>query len=334
MYPYFERKSDLNISQVSALASRFEALNTVGDLAKLLNVSENALTKHVAKPEYITFHIPKPGGQRRLIQHPTSALKIIQQQLNRFLQAVYYMVKPACAHGFIMAPSDEWSPRNIYTNAMAHSKSEWYLMVDLKDFFHTVTLTHLRDLFRQVFLFSPDLTKMLCGLCAYQGRLPMGAPTSPVLSNLCCLFFDFQLERLCEQSNAIYTRYADDLTFSFGKEPTSDFRKSVQAIVLRFGFQVNENKVRLQKRMEQPEITGLVMGKNTKPVPGRNWLKRLQQEIKIYRWLMSEAVRERGLFHAYVFDRFRQSVQGQVAFVGFILGKDHAQYRKLVAKMP
>jgi len=44
-------------------------------------------------------------------------------------------------------------------------------------------------------------------------------------------------------------------------------------------------------------------------------------------------VRERGLFHAYVFERFRQSVQGQLAFVGFIMGKDHSEYRKLSAKI-
>jgi RNA-directed DNA polymerase len=333
MYPYFEAKSELNITQVTSLAARFEALNTTADLARLLNVAENTLHRHVAKQEYITFHIPKPGGQRRLIQHPTSALKLIQQQLNRFLQAVYYTVKPASAHGFILAPTDEWSPRNIYTNAMAHSKSEWFLQVDLKDFFHTVTLTHLRNLFRQVFLFPPDLTNLLCGLCAYQGRLPMGAPTSPVLSNLCCLFFDFQLERLCESSGAIYSRYADDLTFSFLKEPAPAFMPAVQAIILRFGFQVNENKVRLQKRLEQPEITGLVMGKNAKPVPGKQWLKRLKQEIKIYRWLMSESVRERGIFHAFVFDRFKRSVLGQVEFVGFILGKDHGEYRKLAGKV-
>lgn len=333
MYAHFEPKSELNITQVTALAARFEALHSVGDLARLLNVTEQTLHRHVNKPEYITFHIPKPGGQRRLIQHPTAALKTIQQQLNRFLQAVYYTIKPACAHGFIMAPTDEWHPRNIYTNAIVHSKSEWFLVVDLKDFFHTVTLTHLRDLFRQVFMFPPELTQVLCGLCACQGRLPMGAPTSPVLSNLCCLFFDYQLERLCEQHNAIYTRYADDLTFSFAREPKPDFLQSVQTTVLRFGFQINDSKVRLQKRLEQPEITGLVLGKSTHPVPGKQWLKRLKQEIKMYRWLMSESVRERGLFHAFVFDKFKKSVLGQIEFVGFVLGKDHVEYRKLARRI-
>jgi len=48
---------------------------------------------------------------------------------------------------------------------------------------------------------------------------------------------------------------------------------------------------------------------------------------------MSEAVRERGLFHAFVFDKFKRSVQGQLEFVGFVLGKNSTAYRKLLAKV-
>lgn len=329
MYTFSEQKSALHTTQLATLGQRFEALNDVQGLAKLLGVSEAVIAKHVDKPVYHTFHIPKPGGRKRLIQHPTAALKAIQQVLNHYLQAVYFGVKPDSAYGFILSPVDELRPRNIYSNALAHSKGEWFLSFDLQDFFHTVTLTQLRDLFRRVFFFPPELTAALTGLCTYQGRLPMGAPSSPVLSNLCCLFFDFQLEQLAASAKAVYTRYADDLTFSFRQAPPPGFGDQVRQVVLRHGFVVNESKVRLQTRLEQPEITGLVLGKKVLPVPGKAWLKRLKQEIKMYRWLMSEAVRERGLFHAWVFDRFRQSVAGQVEFVGFILGKDHSEYRKL-----
>ena len=320
-------------SQLATQSQQFESLNSPESLGKLLGLNERNLLKLAEKQEYITFHIPKPGGQRRLIQHPATALKMAQQNLNRYLQAVYFGIKPNCAYGFVPVPTDELHPRNIYSNALQHHKSEWFLAVDLKDFFHTVTTTHLRDLFRNTFCFPPDLSKLLVELCSYQGRLPMGAPTSPALSNLCCLFFDFQLEKLAAQHSAIFTRYADDLTFSFREAPPNGFLEEVRSIVLRHSFVVNENKVRLQNRLEQPEITGLVMGKGTKPLLSKGWLKRLKQEILMYRWLMSEAVRERGLFHAYVFERFRQSVQGQVAFVGFIMGKDHAEYRKLAAKI-
>lgn len=333
MHYHVNTRVEATSSQLAERSRQFESLNSVEALGKLLGVTERALYKLAEKPEYISFHIPKPGGQKRHIQHPATALKTVQQHLNRYLQAVYYGVKPNCAYGFVPVPTDELHPRNIYSNALAHHKSEWFLAVDLKDFFHTVTTTHLRDLFRNTFCFTPELTKVLTELCSFQGRLPMGAPTSPALSNLACLFFDFQLEKLSAEHGAVFTRYADDLTFSFREAPAAAVLDGVRTVVLRHSFVVNEDKVRLQNRLEQPEITGLVMGKGTKPTLSKAWLKRLKQEIQMYRWLMTEAVRERGLFHAYVFDRFRQSVQGQVSFVGFVLGKDHAEYRKLMAKI-
>jgi len=333
MHYHINTRVDYTSSQLAERSKQFEALSSVEGLGKLLGVSERTLQKLADKPEYISFHIPKPGGQKRLIQHPAAPLKVVQQQLNRYLQAVYFGVKPNCAFGFIPVPADELNPRNIYSNALMHHKSEWFLAVDLKDFFHTVTTTHLRDLFRNTFCFTPELAKVLTSLCSYQGRLPMGAPTSPALSNLACLFFDFQLEKLSEAHGAVFTRYADDITFSFRNAPAATLLDEVRTTVLRHSFVVNEDKVRLQNRLEQPEITGMVMGKGPKPTLSKAWLKRLKQEIRMYRWLMSEAVRERGLFHAYVFDRFRQSVQGQVAFVGFVLGKDHGEYRKLLTKI-
>ena len=161
----------------------------------------------------------------------------------------------------------------------------------------------------------------------------MGAPTSPALSNLVCLFLDMQMEKIAESAHAVYTRYADDLTFSFDSAPPDHLIERVRQVITRYGFVLNEQKLRLQTRAEYPEVTGLVIGQGPLPTLSSAWLKRLKEEVKVLRWLMSEAVRERGLFHAYVFDKFRQSVQGQIAFVGFVLGKDSKEYRKLVAKV-
>jgi RNA-directed DNA polymerase len=333
MYTPIPPKSSLSTLQLNALAQRFEALRDVPGLAKLLGISEAALLKAAAKQEYLSFYVPKPGGERRLIQHPAAALKAIQQNLNNFLQAVYHGIRPAGAYGFILSAADELQPRNIYFNAMQHIKSEWFLLVDLKDFFHTVTKTHLKNLFRHLFFFPPDLTAVLTDLCTCHGRLPMGAPTSPVLSNFACLGLDHQMEALALAHHAAYTRYADDITFSFTGPPPDDFLDQVRAIVLFQGFVINEKKLRLQSRVEQPEITGLVVGKGPKPLPSKQWLKTLKQEIKVYHWLMSETVRERGLFHAFVFDRFKKSVLGQIEFLGFVLGKGHKEYRKLAGKV-
>ncbi len=216
---------------------------------------------------------------------------------------------------------------------MQHCKNEWFLNIDLKDFFHTISAAHLQRFFAHTLFFPPPLTAALIALTSLQGRLPMGAPTSPALSNLVCLFLDMQMEKIAESAHAVYTRYADDLTFSFDSAPPDHLVERVRQVITRYGFVLNEQKLRLQTRAEYPEVTGLVIGQGSLPTLSSAWLKRLKEEVKVLRWLMSEAVRERGLFHAYVFDKFRQSVQGQIAFVGFVLGKDSKEYRKLVAKV-
>jgi Retron-type reverse transcriptase len=333
MYEPISPKSTLSTAQLEGLAKRFESLGTVNGLAQLIGVNETALYQAAAKQEYLTFFVPKPGGAKRLIEHPAPALKGIQQSLNRYLQAVYYGIKPDCAYGFIIRPSDDYQPRNIYFNALRHQKSEWFWQFDLKDFFHTVTLTHMKNLFSHLFFFPLEVSATINGLCCYKERLPMGAPTSPALSNFACLFMDRQLGELAQEHGAIYTRYADDLTFSFAEEPPAGFQKDVRKILERHAFVVNEDKVRLSCRAELPEITGLCVGAGTRPTLSKTWLKRLKQEVKVYTWLMTEAVRERGLFHAFVFDTFRRSVTGQVEFVGFVEGKDSAVYRKLAGRV-
>ncbi len=94
MYALLSPKSELNTAQLANLSQRFESLSTVPGLAQLLGVTEQTLLSITSKQEYITFYIPKPGGEKRLIEHPTTKLKELQHTLNRYLQAVYYGVKP------------------------------------------------------------------------------------------------------------------------------------------------------------------------------------------------------------------------------------------------
>lgn len=333
MYYFQQFKSALTTAQLRVLSSRFESLDSVRDLAVLLKKESPALMKMAETPSYHEFYIPKPGGEKRFIQHPAPTLKVVQQELNRYLQAVYYGIRPPCVHGFVVSPGDEPQPRNIYTNALAHARGHWFLNIDLKDFFHTVTAQHVYDLWRNIFWFPEHLSTLLSCLCCYGGRLPMGAPTSPVLSNLVFYQLDGQLLHLARSAEAIYTRYADDLTFSFPRPPAEDFTDQVRHLLLTHGFTVNEKKVRLQGRLEQPEVTGLVVGKGAKPVLSKSYLKTLKKEVAIYRWLISETVQERGFFQHWLFEQFRQSIAGQVEFAGFVLGKGDRMYQRLVGKL-
>jgi RNA-directed DNA polymerase len=333
MYYFQHYKTELSTPQLRGLADRFEAVQTTQDLAELLKRPEPALKKLAEAPQYFEFYIPKPGGERRYIQNPEPALKSLQSELNRYLQAVYYFVRPDSAHGFLISPNDETQPRNIYTNALAHVRGHWFLNIDLRDFFHTVTARHVSTLFQYTLGFPAPVSDLLTRLSCCKSCLPMGAPSSPVVSNWVLYFLDREFEQMAREREGVYTRYADDLTFSFPRPPEDGFLDLLRHSLLKNGFQINDKKLRLQGRLEQPEITGLCVGKGPRPMLSKSYLKTLKKELGIYRWLVSEASQRRGLFQSWLFDQFRRSLAGQVEFAGFVLGKGDRGYQKLVGKL-
>jgi len=79
------------------------------------------------------------------------------------------------------------------------------LNIDLKDFFHSISATKVRTLFQSYpFNFSDDLATCLALICCFKRRLPMGAATSPVVSNLICLELDKQLIAITKKYNLVY----------------------------------------------------------------------------------------------------------------------------------
>lgn len=69
-------------------------------------------------------------------------------------------------------------------------------------------------------------------------RLSIGAPSSPFISNATMFFFDSFLYEECEKLGIVYSRYADDLTFSTNNK---NILRTVPVLV-RKGLEINELK--------------------------------------------------------------------------------------------
>lgn len=92
--------------------------------------------------------------------------------------------------------------------------------------------------------------------------LPQGAPTSPILSNIVCQKLDHRLAGLGKRFGLIYSRYADDITFSSLHnvyQVDGEFQKELARIIADQGFGINEKKTRLQKDGYKKEVTGLLV---------------------------------------------------------------------------
>jgi len=147
------------------------------------------------------------------------------------------------------------------------------------------------------------------------------------LSNFACRDLDAELEALARREGWVYTRYADDLTFSGPKPFTQAHWESISGLIGAAGFKMNTKKMRLRHRKDKPEVTGLILKKNPDVSP--DFLAGIEADLLVLEALVSERMLLRDIFSRQPVKRLRRSIQGQINFLKAIRGKDHKSCRKL-----
>ncbi len=246
---------------------------------------------------YRRWRIPKRSGGERLISAPKKELKEAQRWVAR--NVVEHLPVNGRAHGFLVG-------RSIKTNALAHLASAAVVKLDLKDFYPSVTLRRVKGLFRKAG-YNEQVATLMALLCTESPRdelvlrgrtwfvatgprsLPQGAPSSPGITNAICLRLDLRLSSLAKKMGLRYTRYADDLTFSW-KDPKAEqgnlvgrLLKAVEVIAQAEGFRVHPEKTRVMRKGSRQAVTGLVIneakGRPAARVP-REYVRELRAAIK------------------------------------------------------
>jgi hypothetical protein len=263
---------------------------------------------------YVSFDIPKRDGGARKICAPKKQLRWVQRHLlDRILAHV-----PAhdAAHGFVPG-------RSTVTNARPHLGAEIVLKFDLSDFFPTVHYYRVLGLFASLGYPAPDArfssddtSKRVAGtlarLCCWApdpalwsgAVMPQGAPTSPALSNLVCRRLDARLTGLARRKKAVYTRYADDLTFSFQIAKEVDlgrFRWWVDQVCHQEGFLINQKKFRVIRASQRQLVTGIVVN----------------DELRVPR---DERRRFRAMLHNCKKHGVASQARGRADFAGYLRG--------------
>ena len=227
-----------------------------------------------AQPTYRRVQVPKRSGGTRELLVPDDATKALQRRLLRRLLA-RVPVHPA-AHGFERG-------RSIVTNAAPHTGRAVVVRMDVIDFFGTTSARRVRRLFR-VLGWDAETAELLLTLTTHDGGLPTGAPTSPRLANLVNVLLDARLAGLAEALGARYTRYADDLTFSFEGDDhaaLADLLGATRRIAKAHGYRLHvERKLQIRRRHHRQTVTGLVVNERVAlPRPRRRWLRAVEHRI-------------------------------------------------------
>ncbi|MGC5795877.1 trypsin-like peptidase domain-containing protein [Sphingomonas sp. NFX23] len=211
---------------------------------------------------YSQFNIAKGSGKTRTITAPNKRLKIIQGKLMPLIDRLYRVRSPV--HGFV-------TDRSVKTNAISHGNRRYVVNLDFKDFFPTITENRIVGLLRSLGI-DRRVAEIVARLCCFNGHLPQGASTSPVLSNMICYRLDRDLQQIAKESRAIYTRYADDLTFSSYQPPAPIFdgviptvgrfspdllSTELKATIGGNGFIVHPDKAHYADRNSRRMVTGV-----------------------------------------------------------------------------
>ncbi|MDD5213237.1 MAG: reverse transcriptase family protein [Candidatus Gracilibacteria bacterium] len=299
----------------------YESENINLDLEKLFGFSYNELVffSLSKRGKYKKIEILKRSGKVRTLYSPVYKLKRAQRIILKeilYKKSNYLLIDNVT--GFI-------PQKSIVDNAKYHIGKKYILKLDIKDFFPSITQDRIFGLFRKEYNLDYSTSMYLSGLCCYNNQLPQGAPTSPILSNLIARFLDYRLIGLIKSYNSnkfllelSYSRYADDLTFSFNKKiNVNGFINYIIGILLEEGFFPNYEKINLISAGKQQKVTGLVV--NSKVSVGRKYYKKLKSIF--YNISKNGFLDEMLIWNSknenkiYKIDKFKQVLGGYLSFI-------------------
>lgn len=345
--PHFSNK-ELKISTVRHFVKllnviRNDGLNISGKFYgwKLSNIT---LENH----RYKKIQIPKKSGGKRELHIPDKTLSFIQYCIS-ILLSYYYKPNKNC-FGYIQGKS-------IKDNASIHVGKDVIVNIDLKDFFGSIDAYKIQDrLTRYPFRFSKEVAELISQLVTTKTEdhcfnpigeivnhtfLPQGSPCSPIISNIVADSLDFRLSRLSQKYGFTYSRYVDDLTFSFNKNLIPEwfgydydygFKLLIYDIIQEEGFDINRRKTRISYKNQKHEVTGLTVNKkvnikrsyikNLRTIL-HNWEKDGYGNANMEYFLKSKNCEK-------FFPNLENSVSGMLSFIKMVKGADDSTYLKLM----
>lgn len=313
---------------------------TLHDLAKLIKVSPDTLrdlayqTPDILRYSHATM--PKRNGDLRVLRIPSYHLMRVQRRLLPYLNDLF---RPSSrAHGYVVG-------RGLRSNATPHIGKRYILNIDLVDFFGTIHFGRIRGrLMSAPYNLTDAVATTIAKLATCDEKLALGAPTSPILSNMLCSGLDSHLANLAKNHGCFYTRYADDITFSSNRrgfpralaEVENDDGVSVTVagrelsnLVEQEGFEVNHRKTRLLTVNDRQEVCGIVCNQKL------NVLPKLRRQVRaaLHAWRkygLAEAQREwHEKFNYRGAVSFELSLRGKIEFIRHIRGPSDPVFVKL-----
>jgi RNA-directed DNA polymerase len=246
-------------------------INDLDDFSATTHFSKRLIWQcyRYSHAHYRQVSIPKKSGGSRLLFQPSKSMKALQSWILRNI--LDNLCSSPSSKGFEIGTS-------ILSNALPHCGCNIVAIFDIADFFPSIQAGRVYRVFNSIG-YSPKISGILTAICTHKGVLPQGGPCSPKLSNLICWRLDKRLNGFLGKKGIVYTRYADDLTFS-SQAPKRLLTSisTIKRIIVDEGFTINEKKTRISGPARQKKVTGLIIHEKNVGIE-RKRMKRIRSEI-------------------------------------------------------
>jgi len=256
-----------------------ELLKTMSTFTGLAPTDVLQIVK-TAPRRYKTYYIEKRTGGLREIAQPARELKALQ-----------YVLMEACLSDLpVHTAAAAYRPgKSILDNAREHVGSTPILKMDFKDFFPSIHAVDWRRYCVKHSILDEDDIALSSSILFRKAKrektlkLSIGAPSSPMLSNILMFSFDEYITKEAQKRKISYTRYADDLTFSgqrigLLRDMATIIPKAVRE-VRGPKLRINHEKTRFVSPKFQRNVTGLVLGNDGEVGIGRSKLRLLRARV-------------------------------------------------------
>lgn len=288
-------------------------MSNISDFAREARLSKDTIYRlsKYSNYYYKIYEVPKKNGGSRTIAQPSRMLKGLQG---------WVLVKILNN----LSPSSNCTAfrkgMNLLNNGLPHLGAIELLTIDIKDFFTSVKSARVFKLFKSIG-YNNEVSNVLTKICCFKGSLPQGGPCSPSLANLTNSRLDRRIAKYCSKHSIIYTRYADDLTFSL---PQINFSKQLTKVITQIikdeGYVINDKKTRINGQGSQKKITGLVLSENSIGI-GRKKYKILR--AKIFKYGESGTINEEVHMH----------INGWLSFIKDVDITRYKNLKKYISKL-
>lgn len=277
-------------------------MTLIEQLALELKKGEDEVARFLlsAPKRYKVYTIPKRTSGHRVIAQPSKELKEYQRK--------YLELQQLPIHESAMAYRKGMS---IKQNALAHKTNPYLLKLDLENFFNSITDKLFWKVWESIQTLpsiqdKQTLNNLLfwCPSKTTGGSLilSIGAPSSPLVSNFFMYQFDCVISKVCLERGIVYTRYADDLTFSTKhKGILFDLPILVkEKLVDLFGnsIRINRKKTKFSSKAHNRHVTGITINNEGKLSLGRErkrYIKHLVHQVQLSKLDAEDRGHLRGL---------------------------------------